>query len=140
MRKWSTLSFIGLALLVTLVSPVQAKSDCELLETYWRAVVIDGNPVTVESNKREPHLVFSSEGRVSGSTGCNRLSGSFEQGADSFRFKQMITTKIGCPPPVHAMERAFLQVLGATTAVLLSGNILELKDAAGKVRMRLEAR
>ena len=94
MMKWSTLSFIGLALLVTLVSPVQAKSDCELLGTYWRAVAIDGNPVTVESNKREPHLVFSSEGRVSGSTGCNRLSGTFEQGADSFRFKQMITTKM----------------------------------------------
>ena len=124
----------------TLASPVQAKSDCELLGTYWRTVEIDGSPVTVESNKREPHLVFSSEGRVSGSTGCNRTSGTFEQGADSFRFKQMITTKIGCPPPVDALERAFLKVLGATTAAQLSGNTLELKDAANKVRMRLEAR
>ena len=47
---------------------------------------------------------------------------------------------MACPPPVDAMERAFLQVLGATTAVQISGNTLELKDAAGKVRMRLEAR
>jgi heat shock protein HslJ len=138
--KWLILSVMGIlmALLCALGGPAQA--DCGLVGTYWRAVAIDGAPVTVESNKREPHLVFSSEGRVSGSTGCNRLSGSFEQGADSFRFKQMITTKMACPPPVDAMERAFLQVLGATTAVQLSGNTLELKDAAGKVRMRLEAR
>jgi heat shock protein HslJ len=139
--KWSTLSLMSLALLVTLVSPVQAKSDCELLGTYWRAVEIDGKPVTVQSNKREPHFVLSAEGnRVQGSTGCNRLSGSFEQGPDSFRFKQMITTKIGCPPPVNALERSFLKALEATTAVRISGNTLELKDAAGKVRMSLEAR
>jgi heat shock protein HslJ len=138
--KWLTLSVMGIlmALLCTLGGPAQA--ECGLVGTYWRAVAIDGNPVTVESDKREPHFVLSAEGRVSGSTGCNRLSGSFEQGADSFRFKQIITTKIGCPPPVQAMERAFLQVLGATTAVQISGNTLELKDAGGMVRMRLEAR
>jgi heat shock protein HslJ len=52
----------------------------------------------------------------------------------------MITTKNCCAPPVDLLERAFLQVLGATTAVQLSGNTLELKDVAGKLRMHLEAR
>ncbi len=52
---------------------------------------------------------------MSGSTGCNRLTGSYEQDGNSLRFKQMATTKMACPPPVDAMERAFLQVLGATT-------------------------
>jgi heat shock protein HslJ len=138
--KWLTLSVMGIlmALLCTLGGPAQA--ECGLVGTYWRAVAIDGNPVTVESDKREPHFVLSAEGSVSGSTGCNRLMGSYEQDGNSLRFKQMATTKMACPPPVDAMERAFLQVLGVTTGVQLSGNTLELQDAAGKVRMRLEAR
>jgi heat shock protein HslJ len=52
----------------------------------------------------------------------------------------MATTQMACPPPVDALEKAFLQTMGATTSVRISGNTLELKDAAGKVRMRLEAR
>ncbi len=79
LMKWSTLSFLGLliALLCTLSGAAQA--DCRLIGTYWRAVEIGGNPVTVEPNKKEPHFVLSAEGRVSGSTGCNRIVGSFEQ-------------------------------------------------------------
>lgn len=138
--KWSSLSFLGLlvALIFALGSPVQA--DCGLVGTYWRAVEIDGNPVAVESGKREPHLVFSAENRVSGSTGCNRLTGSFEQDANGFRFKPMAITKMACPPPLHALEMSFLGALKATTAMHISGKTLELKDAAGKIRMRLEAR
>jgi heat shock protein HslJ len=103
-------------------------------------VAIDGNPVTGEPNAREPHLVFSSEGRVSGSTGCNRVSGAYEKDGNSLRFGQMVSTKMACPPPLMTLEQAFLQALGATAALQISGNTLTLKDAAGKVRMRLEAR
>jgi heat shock protein HslJ len=108
--------------------------------TYWRAVEIDGSPVTPQPKKREAHLVLMSEGkRVSGSTGCNRFTGTFEQTADGFRFSQMAVTKMACPPPLEALERAFLQALNVTAAVQISGNTLELKDASGRVRMRLEA-
>ena len=83
--------------------------------------------------------MLSAEGRVSGSPAAI-ADGSFEQDTNSFRFKQMATTQMACPPPVDALEKAFLQTMGATTSVRISGNTLELKDAAGKVRMRLEAR
>jgi heat shock protein HslJ len=46
---------------------------------------------------------------------------------------------MACPPPLDAQERAFLEALQATAAVHIAGNTLELKDASGKVRMRLEA-
>ena len=49
-----------------------------LTGTYWRAVAIDGNPVAPQPEKRQAHLVFNREGsRVSGSTGCNRITGTF---------------------------------------------------------------
>ncbi len=141
--KWSTLRLVGtlVALILALAAPAKAKPDCGLVGTYWRAVEIDGNPVTPQPEQREPHFVLSAEGnRVQGSTGCNRLAGSFEQGADGFRFQQMVTTKMACPPPVNALEQSFLRALNATTAARISGNSLELRDAAGQVRMRLQAR
>lgn len=138
--KWSNLDLLCLVgvMMFSLASPAQA--GIELVETHWRAVAVDGSPVTVESNNREPHLVFSADGRVSGSAGCNRLTGSYEKDGNSLRFGQTATTKMACPPPLMTLEQAFLQALGATAAMQISGNTLALKDAAGKVRMSLEGR
>jgi heat shock protein HslJ len=85
-------------------------------------------------------MMFSAEGnRVSGSTGCNRFTGTFTRTGASLRFSPLATTKMACPPTLDAQERAFLAALQATTALHLAGNTLELKDASGTVRMRLEA-
>ena len=141
--KWSSFTLMGamVALLLIMVGPAKANPDAALVGTYWRAVEIDGNPVTPRSKKREAHLVLMSEGRrVSGSTGCNRFTGTFEQTADSFRFSKMAVTKMACPPPLDTLERAFLQALNVTATVRISGNTLELIDASGRVRLRLEAR
>jgi heat shock protein HslJ len=140
--KWSSLILMGamVALLLLMVGPAKANPDAALVGTYWRAVEIDGNPVTPQSEKREAHLVLMSEGkRVSGSTGCNRFTGTFEQTADGYRFSKMAVTKMACPPPLDALERAFLQALGVTASVRISENTLEMIDASGRVRMRLEA-
>lgn len=141
--KGSSLTFWAALMALLLVVAVQAsaKPEAELLGTYWRAVEIDGKPVAPQPPKREAHLVLTAEGkRVSGSTGCNRFTGTFEQTADGFHFSKMASTRMACPPPLDAQEGAFLQALNATTAVGISGNTLELKDAEGRVRLRFEAR
>ena len=84
--------------------------------------------------------MFASEGnRVSGSTGCNRLTGTFAQTAEGFRFSQMASTKMMCQPPLDAQERAFLGALNATAVVHVSENTLTFSDATGRVRLRFEA-
>jgi heat shock protein HslJ len=138
--KWSTLSCLGIMVALILTMGVPAQADCGLVGTYWRAVEIDGSPVSLQPNKREAHLVFNAEGRVSGSTGCNRLAGSYKQDGNALRFTPLAVTKMACPPPLDSLERSFLQALEATSAIRLGGNTLSLLDAAGKVRMRLEAR
>ena len=140
--KWSTLPFLGFlaALLMVCLSPAAAGPEAALMGTYWRAVEISGSPVAPQPKEREAHLVLAAEGkRVSGSTGCNRFTGTFTRTGDSFRFSPLATTKMACPPPLDTQERAFLEALHATASVHLAGNTLELKDASGKVRMRLEA-
>ena len=141
--KWTYLTLMGalVTLCLLMVGPAQAKPDAALTRTYWRVVEIDGSPVTPQPQKTEAHLVFKAEGqRVSGSTGCNRFTGTFKQTADGLRFSPLAVTKMACPPPLDALEKAFLQALSATATRRISGNILELKDASGRVRLRLEAR
>ena len=136
--------FILLAALATLLlmtaAAVYPAGDAALNETYWRATAIDGTPVIPQPEKRQAHLVFRQEGsRVSGSTGCNLITGTFSDTAPGLHFSQMAATKMMCAPPLDAQERAFLGAINATAARQLTGNVLELKDADGRVRLRFEA-
>lgn len=118
----------------------QVMAGALLLGTYWRAVEIDGQPIIPAVEWREPHFMLSREGnRVVGSTGCNNLGGGFEQGADGFRFKGLLTTRMACSPPRDDLETLFLNALEATASQRIVGTTLELRDATGTLRMRLEA-
>jgi heat shock protein HslJ len=118
-----------------------------LLETYWRPVEIEGVPVPARPGTREPHLMLSTGGalvltgsnRVQGFTGCNNVSGAFELDAARLRFKPLATTRMACLP-ANDIEGRYLSALNATASQRITGKVLELLDAEGKVRMRLEAR
>ena len=119
----------------------EALAKASLLNTYWQAVEIDGEPVILAPEQREPHVVLESKGnRVRGSTGCNRIVGSFEQDADGFRFKGLAATRMACPTAIAQRESRFLDALNAITSQRIIGESLELSDASGRLRMRLESR
>jgi copper homeostasis protein (lipoprotein) len=118
----------------------EALAPAGLLETYWRPVEIAGKSVTLAPDQREPHFVLTGDGnRVHGSTGCNRITGSFAESTDGFRFNGLATTRMMCPPPIAELEAAFLKALNATTSHRIIGDSLELLDASGVLLMRLEA-
>ncbi len=114
-------------------------ADAPLLGTYWRLVRLEGAPVTAAAGQREPHLVFPAEGgRVRGGGGCNRINGSVETGDGSLRFGRLFTTRMACPDTL-AQEQRFLGVLALVERYRIRGSHLELLDAGGSVRARLEA-
>ncbi|WP_051363509.1 META domain-containing protein [Deinococcus murrayi] len=80
-----------------------------------------------------PTLSFAG-GRVSGSTGCNRLGGSVEGGAGGqVTFGPLATTRMACPPAVSAQETAFLRFLAQPAlAASLQGQTLTLRAASGQ--------
>ena len=118
--------------------PAQAAG--ELAGTSWRALEIEGSPVPPVQSKQEPYLIFNAAGRVSGSTGCNRFAGSYQQDGNTLHFTPLAVTKMACPPPLDGLERSFLQAMAATTALRQSCNTLDLLDSAGQIRLRLRAR
>ena len=131
---------IALALLLGLsacasVSPVPDES---LLNTYWRAIEVEGKPAVAVNNRNEPHFVLAAEYRAHGSDGCNRFNGSYDL-SQGLRFGRMASTMMACIPPVDVQAREFTTALLETANYRVKGRVIELLDAKGRVRLRLEA-
>ena len=77
--------------------------------------------------------------RVSGSGGCNRLSGGITVENDSLRFSPLASTRMACRPEVMNFEGRFFQVLEQVRGWRIYGTQLELLDAGGRRLLHFEA-
>ena len=108
--------------------------------TEWRLLEIDGERPLFDDWRQRPTLRLEDQGKYTASTGCNTLTGTYQLDPEGLRFLASATTLIGCAPSVGALERRFIDALGAVRQAQLAGLTLDLLDAAGKRRLRLEAR
>ena len=104
-----------------------------LLQDIWVLAELNGKPIAATGSDRErPRLeIMLTEGRVTGTTGCNRLSGSVKADTRQLLFGPLITTKMACLNDSTNLERTFLTGLQTTPLLyrvgegrltLLSGN------------------
>jgi copper homeostasis protein (lipoprotein) len=113
--------------------------DSPLRNTYWKLVRLSEAPVQVAERQREPHLIFaSSEPRLSGSGGCNRVTGSFGVDGDKLRLRGMGGTMMACPTGM-AQEQRILRSFEKVERYRIRGSHLEMLDAARVVIARFEA-
>lgn len=82
----------------------------DLLGHTWEVVEIDGEPVTLT---QPPAVEFTSDGRVVGNTGANRLMGGYELDGDRMRVTQLATTMMAGRPEAMRTETRLVQALGA---------------------------
>lgn len=98
----------------------------------WRLVQLGGEPVAPGG---EAQVQFDrNSGRVSGSGGCNRVSGSFTRSGITLRIGQLASTRMACTDPVRgANEAQFISALQTTASYRLAGpGQLALLDASGR--------
>lgn len=74
---------------------------------------VDDAPLTLQFEAG----AAGSDGRVSGQTGCNRISGSWFQQGGVVRFGPLAATRMMCAPALMAMEAKLLATLAAATVV-----------------------
>lgn len=84
-----------------------------LAGTNWKIVAVDGRPAI---EKPEAVLRFTETG-VSGSTGCNRFSGSFTAAEQAITFGPLGLTRMACAEPAMAQENVVMAVLNNRVAV-----------------------
>ncbi|GAB3808764.1 hypothetical protein GCM10028819_48500 [Spirosoma humi] len=84
-----------------------------LLSDIWVLTDLQGSPIVAGGPRKEaPRLEISlSEGRVTGTTGCNRLSGTIKADTRQILFSPLTTTRMACENNVAQIERNFLSEL-----------------------------
>lgn len=95
-----------------------------LAGSAWAIEEIEGQPVL---DKNATALRFDPDGRVSGNTGCNSVTGSATIAADKVTFSTLATTRRACAPEAMAQEQRLLKALEGVRNFSL--------DAAGTLRL-----
>lgn len=76
-------------------------------------------------------LNFLDDGKVAGSTGCNRFSGTYRQSGADLAITIGLTTAAACSGPAGRQDTAVIAALGKVSTAEASGDRLVLSDAQG---------
>lgn len=100
-----------------------------LADTRWRIVFIDG---VAPVGDRPAEIAFA-DGRLSGSAGCNRLSGSYNSDGTRFTAGPIAATRMACAPNVTAQEARVTAILGGPLAMRFNdrGRLVLSADGGG---------
>lgn len=113
--------------------------DESLENTYWKLTRVGDITAETADNQREAHFVLhAEENRVAGSTGCNRLAGSYQLENDALSFGPLVTTRMACLEGGET-EQAFLGALEAAATWQVEGQALTLRDKSGAAVAQFEA-
>lgn len=84
-----------------------------LLQDIWVLTDFGSRPIRPGGPKNElPRLEISlTEGRVTGTTGCNRLNGPVKADSRQIRFGPLATTRMACGDEANRFEGDFLEAL-----------------------------
>jgi putative lipoprotein len=91
-------------------TPEPPSAAADLAGTSWTIVSVGGAPV-VEGSGAD--LTFDAAGSVSGSTGCNSVSGTYALDGTSLTFGPLATTRMACEEALMTQETAVLDALAA---------------------------
>ena len=84
-----------------------------------------------------PSATFTDD-TVGGSTGCNRFTASYTVDGDAMEIGEIASTRMACPLPADAIERAYLAALGRVAAWHIDGSELVLADYDDNELLRFE--
>jgi heat shock protein HslJ len=108
-----------------------------LTNTPWRLTRLQGDAVRRFPNQSEPQIVLQS-GRLTGSDGCNRLTGNYSVAGATLSFMQLASTRMACMNGIAQAEQ-FNSALAGVARYRIAGRHLELLDGADELLMRFEA-
>ncbi len=105
-----------------------AEADASLVGTTWTLeTIIEAEAASTPA--AAANLVFTEDGTVSGSTGCNNLFGNYSEAEG---FTQIATTKMACQEPIMDQEALVGQILGPDATLTIEGSLLTIADLKGR--------
>ena len=108
---------------------VAAPAGDPLAGTSWVLSELNGQPVVADTSVT---LQFGTDGRASGTDGCNRYNSSYSTAGDTIQFApNAAMTMMACPTPIIDQATAYMAALSGAATFAVDGASLTLADAAG---------
>ena len=110
------------------------RADAELVNTYWRLDILEGEAVPRETGRREAHLLLETgeDGMYRATVGCNTIRGTYAITDGALSFGGGAMTMMACPPPLDKLERQFNATLAVVSDFSIEGETLVLRDQDGE--------
>ncbi len=115
---------------VTLQDKKIVTPDRPLQGTTWTVTSLispDAISTSLALETSAPELTIAADGSVSGTTGCNRMTGSAQVSDTTVTFTPMATTRMACPEENMDIERQILAVLDGEVSYTVDADTLTLR-------------
>ena len=128
--KWLLISVCCVALLLLAACGTKGSGQAEdLTDKFWALTELGGEPPLAGTGISAQ---FTDDGRVAGSAGCNRYSGSYTVSGKNITFSSpMAATMMMCDQAVMDQESAYLRALGEAKTFAIQGDQLTLSGEDG---------
>jgi heat shock protein HslJ len=105
-----------------------------LNNTSWTIIMMDQLP-TLESVKTEVHFA---DGKISGTAGCNRFTGTYTHQSNTITFGAIASTRMMCPEKQMAQEAKFLALLNGkvTKRYSVEGNLILANESGQRATLK----
>ncbi|MDD1615978.1 MAG: heat shock protein [Methylococcaceae bacterium NSP1-2] len=117
------------------------KQSMELGGTAWRVTSSNNGKQAVVSTIIDSNLTanFSTDGKLSGSAGCNNYTANYKVSGKNIKIGQVASTRKMCAKPDGVMEQEaqFLHALTTASTYQFDGNRLELRTADNALAVML---
>jgi putative lipoprotein len=99
----------------TVVTAMKEKPVQTLARSNWMVTTMGGTAIV---SGKEPEIKFTDDGKINGTTGCNRFFGGYVQAGTTVTFTGVGATEMACMEDgVMAQESAFLAILQGETEI-----------------------
>lgn len=119
---------------VTLADKKVVDPDRPVQGTAWTVTSLitpDAISTSTALETSAPELTIAADGSVSGSTGCNRMTGSATVTATAITFAPLGVTMMACPEDIADVERQVLTVLDGEVAYTVDAATMTLRKPDG---------
>ncbi|QEC68601.1 META domain-containing protein [Panacibacter ginsenosidivorans] len=125
----------GLVILAVVNSSCSSTKNLNVMNTLtqnsWVVNSLSGKQLDPSAYlKGLPSMTFGSDGKLTGSTGCNNFTGNFKLDGMSVKLDPGAMTRMACP---GNGEADFLSAAQQVTNLKLNGNTLSLLNGADEV-------
>jgi heat shock protein HslJ len=114
-----------------------------LTGTFWQMIGYNNGKGGFSSGLlgSQVDAIFTEDGKLSGSAGCNRYNTSYQLDGDKITISPAASTRMMCAEPEGVMEQesAYLAALTNAATYTIKGDILTLTDAQGARQVEYQA-